>query len=222
MTRSAPELDRSRLHIYSDFDGTITQKDTLIFLAENLGGGSPMVEALGRLIREGKISLRDGIAAEMRSIRAPFSEAVRLLRENVALDPGFPRFAKWCAEQRIPLTILSAGFKEIIDLFLPPEDYPGLEVIANSVQPDETRGWQCAFRDETPFGHDKSKVLRAARERKSYVTFIGDGLSDRAPAQVADEVFAKHSLSEYCEANGITCHEFTNFDEIREILAARL
>jgi len=218
---SAP-LDRNRLRIYSDFDGTITQKDTLMFLAEHLGGGLQMVEAIGRLIREGKISLRDGIAAEMRSIRAPFAEAVRLLQANVALDPGFPRFAKWCVEQQVPLTVLSAGFKEIIDLFLPAEDYSELEVIANSVQPDETRGWQCAFRDETPFGHDKSKILREARKRKSYVAFIGDGLSDRPPARVADEVFAKHSLFEYCQAHGITCHEFKDFDEIRELLAARL
>jgi len=221
VTRPAA-LDRNRLHIYSDFDGTITEKDTLIFLAENLGGGPQMVEALGRLIREGKISLRDGIAAEMRSIRAPFVEAVRLLRENVALDPGFPRFAKWCAEEQLPLTILSAGFKEIIDLFLPSEDYRDLEIIANSLQPDETRGWQCAFLDETPFGHDKSEVLRAARKSKSYVAFIGDGLSDRAPAQIADEVFAKHSLAEYCQANGIVHHEFGNFDEVRELLAVRL
>ena len=221
MTRPAA-LDRNRLHIYSDFDGTITEKDTLIFLAENLGGGPQMVEALGRLIREGKISLRDGIAAEMRSIRAPFVEAVRLLRENVALDPGFPRFAKWCAEEQLPLTILSAGFKEIIDLFLPSEDYRDLEIIANSLLPDETRGWQCTFLGETPFGHDKSEVLRAARKSKSYVAFIGDGLSDRAPAQIADEVFAKHSLAEYCQANGIVHHEFTSFDEIREILGSRI
>jgi len=221
VTRPA-ELDRNRLHIYSDFDGTITEKDTLIFLAENLGGGPQMVEALGRLIREGKISLRDGIAAEMRSIRAPFVEAVTLLRENVALDPGFPRFAKWCAEEQLPLTILSAGFKEIIDLFLPSEDYREVEIIANSLQPDETRGWQCSFLDETPFGHDKSEVLRAARKSKSYVAFIGDGLSDRAPAQIADEVFAKHSLAEYCQANGIVHHEFGTFDEVRDLLASRL
>ncbi|MBO0798636.1 MAG: hypothetical protein J2P31_07415, partial [Blastocatellia bacterium] len=69
-----------KLHIFSDFDGTITEKDTLVFLATRIGGGPQMVEAIGRLIREDHLSLRDGIAAEMRSIRQPFSEAVKLLR----------------------------------------------------------------------------------------------------------------------------------------------
>ena len=49
-------------HIFSDFDGTITEKDTLVFLATRIGGGERMVDAIGRLIGEGKLSLRDGIA----------------------------------------------------------------------------------------------------------------------------------------------------------------
>lgn len=219
---TASNLDPSRLHIFSDFDGTITEKDTLVFLAENLGGGTEMVKAIGRLIREGGLSLREGIAGEMRSIRVPFAEAVELLRSQVRIDPGFPPFARWCSEKRIPLTIVSAGFREIIDLFLPSEEYSGVEILANHIRPDEVLGWQCVFRDATPYGHDKSKALKAARDQGSYLTFIGDGLSDRAPAEVADEVFAKHSLIEYCISRGINCHEFEEFDQIRKHLEARL
>jgi 2,3-diketo-5-methylthio-1-phosphopentane phosphatase len=217
-----PKLDTERLHIFTDFDGTITEKDTLIFLAENLGGGPPMVQSLGRLIREGRITLREGIAAEMRSIRAPFAEAVRLLREQVRMDPGFAPFARWCAAQRIPLTVLSAGFREIIALFLSPEDFPHLEILANHLQPDEQRGWQCVFRDQTPFGHDKARALSAARQKGIYTIFIGDGLSDRAPTEVADEVFAKHGLAEYCRSRGINCHEYQTFDEVLQNLQRRL
>ncbi len=145
------------VHIFSDFDGTITKKDTLVFLSTHLGGGPEMVQAIGRLIREGKITLRDAIAAEMRSIRAPFDEAVRLLREEVEIDPEFPAFAKWCRDRVIPLTILSAGFEEIIDLFIKPADFPGIEIRANKLKPDEKKGWQCEFRDSGPFGHDKAR-----------------------------------------------------------------
>ena len=105
------KLDAGRLHIFTDFDGTITEQDTLVFLAERLGGGPQMVQTMGRLIGEGKLSLRDGIAGEMRSIRAPFAEARALLLEQVKIDPGFPAFARWCAQHRIPLTVLSAGLK---------------------------------------------------------------------------------------------------------------
>ncbi len=221
-SEAVSQLEPGRLHVFSDFDGTITDKDTLVFLAENLGGGPEMVRAIGRLIHEDKISLRDGIAAEMRSIRAPFSEAVRLLRDQVSIDPGFPIFAKWCAAEGVPLTVVSAGFRELIDLFLPAAEYPLVKILANRLRPDEKSGWQCEFRDETPFGHDKSRALIAARERGYHLGFIGDGLSDRAPAEVADEVFAKHNLAEYCSDRGISFRAFERFDEVRENLIERL
>lgn len=210
-----------KIHIFSDFDGTITEKDTLIFLATHLGGGAQMVEAIGRLIRDGKLSLRDGIAGEMRSIRKPFSEAVKLLRKDVRIDRDFAPLSRWCEEMNIPLTVLSAGFHQIIDLFLSEDEFPNVEIIANDVRPDERDGWQCIFRDETPYGHDKSLALKAARERGEYAIFIGDGLSDRAAAEAADEVFAKHSLAEYCRKRGINCHEYQTFGEILKDLQGR-
>ncbi len=213
--------DPRRLRIFSDFDGTITEKDTLVFLATHLGGGSQMVETMGRLVKEGQITLRDCIAGEMRSIRAPFAEAVNMLREQVQLDPGFAPFARWCDEQNLPLTILSAGFQEIIDLFITAKDFPKLEILANSIRPDEERGWQCVFRDQSEFGHDKTAALQAARQQGCYTIFIGDGLSDRAPAELADEVFAKHGLAEYCKTRGIRCHEYQTFDEVLELLQAK-
>ncbi|HZS03972.1 MAG TPA: HAD-IB family phosphatase [Blastocatellia bacterium] len=202
------------IHIFTDFDGTVTEKDTLIFLTTHLGGGAKLIETMGRLVREGQLTLRDCIAGEMRSIRAPFAEAVRLLRKEVQVDPGFAPFARWCEEKGLPLTVLSAGFREIIDLFISPSDFPQLEILANSIRPDEQRGWQCVFRDRTHFGHDKAATLREAKKKGLYTVFIGDGLSDRAPAEIADEVFAKHGLAEYCKSAGINCHEYRTFDEV--------
>ncbi len=215
-------LDRTKLHIFSDFDGTITEKDTLVFLAERLGGGVDMVRAIGRLIQEGKISLRDGIAAEMRSIRVPFDEAVKLLRDEVAIDSGFAGFSSWCREAGVPLTVVSAGFHEIIDLFLPESRFPDLEILANRLRPGEASGWQCEFRDKSEFGHDKSRLVHSARTEGFYTVFVGDGLSDRAPAEVADEVFAKHTLAEYCQSLGINCLEFSGFDDVHRNLKERL
>src|SRR5262245_45080888 len=201
-------------HIFSDFDGTITETDTLVFLATNMGGGPRMVEAIGRLIGEGKLSLREGIAAEMRSIRKPFIEAERLLREQVRIDAGFAPLAQWLGEKTIPLTILSAGFHQIIDLFISRDEFPHLEILANQLRPDEEIGWQCQFRDATDWGHDKASHLIEARRRGEYIIFIGDGLSDQAAAEAADEVFAKHALAEYCRERRINCQEYQTFNEI--------
>jgi 2,3-diketo-5-methylthio-1-phosphopentane phosphatase len=201
-------------HVFSDFDGTITEMDTLVFLATRLGGGARLVEAIGRLIGEGELSLRDGIAAEMRSIRKPFVEAERLLREEVRIDAGFAPLARWCEEKKIPLTVLSAGFHQIIDLFISRDEFPNLEILANHIQPNEEVGWQCRFRDGTDWGHDKASHLKEARRRGEYVIFIGDGLSDHAAAEAADEVFAKHPLTDYCRQRRINCHEYQTFNEI--------
>lgn len=217
MTTSTPRP----VHIFTDFDGTITEQDTLIFLTTNLGGGPQLIAAMGRLLREDQLTLRDCIAGEMRSIRASFAKAEKLLRAQVQIDPGFPAFAAWCATQQLPLTVLSAGFQEIIDLFIRPEEFPALEILANHIVPDEKSGWQCAFRDKSSFGHDKTQALKAAKQKGLYTIFIGDGFSDRAPAETADEVFAKHSLAEYCQAKGIHCHEYQTFAEVLEMLQAK-
>lgn len=211
----------TKLHIFSDFDGTITEKDTLIFLTTNLGGGAQLVEAIGRLIRQGQLSLSEGIAAEMRSIRRPFDEAEALLREKVRIDPGFPPFAAWCEQKQIPLTVLSAGFQQLIDLFIRREEFPHLEILANTLKPNEETGWQCVFRDKTPDGHDKAAPLRAAKKRGERVIFIGDGLSDRGAAEVADEVFAKHSLADFCRERGINFHPYQTFDDVAKQLQDR-
>lgn len=215
-----------KVHIFTDFDGTITEKDTLVFLATNLGGGPQLVQTMGRLIREGRVTLRDGIAGEMRSIRVPFETAERALREQVRIDPGFPPFASWCRERLIPLTILSAGFHQIIDLFIDGGEYRdggdwSFDILANEIRPDTENGWQAIFRDSTPHGHDKAEALHAARKRGEYIIFIGDGLSDRPAAEAADEVFAKHTLAEFCFERGIECHEYRNFTDILDQLRPR-
>jgi len=210
------------LHVFTDFDGTITMRDTLVFLTERLGGGPRVVEVNTRLMREGRISLRQCVAGNMRSIRAPFEEAVRLLRAEVPIDPAFPVFARWCATRGIPLTVLSGGFAEIVDVYLPRAEYPAVEVRANTLRPDGRKGWQCVFRDGSAFGYDKREALDEARRRGYHTVFIGDGFSDRAPAEVADEVLAKPGLAAYCRDRGVRCHEVAGFDDVLRHLAARL
>ena len=217
-----PRLDPARLHIFSDFDGTITDNDTLVFLTTHLGGGLEFVRQMGPRLRRHEISLRECIATEMATIRQPFSEAEKLLRARVQLDPQFIPFAEWCRAQQLPLTVLSAGFHQTIELFLPQAEFPYLTILANELEPDAERGWQCHFRDTTPEGHDKAAALRQARAQGQHTIFIGDGYSDRSAAEAADEVFAKHTLATYCHERGIAFHPYQTFAEVWAQLRARL
>jgi 2-hydroxy-3-keto-5-methylthiopentenyl-1-phosphate phosphatase len=219
---SARTLDPGRLHVFTDFDGTITERDSLVFLIERLGGGRRRGALSVRRRLGGRLTLRDEIASSMRSIRAPWREAVALLREHVRMDPGFPACAAWCTGHGVPLTVLSGGFKEIVDLYLGSERFPGLEIRANTLRPDERRGWRCVFRDRSQFGHDKARALREARRRGRYVVFVGDGISDHAAATVADEVFAKAGLARWCRAHAIPCREIRSFTDVLASLDDRL
>lgn len=204
-----------RPHIFCDFDGTITEKDTLVFLSTRLGAGPEFVRGIGEDLRLGRMTLREAIDTEMRTIRLGFDEAAAILQREITLDSGFNTLVEWSERVGIPFTIISAGFHELIRLFVPAEKYPWVNVLANHVEADPLRGWQCHFRDDGPFGHDKQTSLREARNRGEYLIFIGDGFSDRQAAEMADVVYAKHSLAVYCREQGIEFHEYQNLAEVQ-------
>lgn len=214
-------MTTSKLHIFTDFDGTITDTDSLVFLTRELGGGLLVLERVGQQLRANTMSLRDGITTEMATITASFDEAEILLRKSIKVDPAFPAFVQWCRANQLPLTVLSAGFHEVIDLFLPPAEFPDLEILASRIQPAPT-GWQCVFRDDSDYGHDKAAAIQQARAAGFHTIFIGDGLSDRASAEVADEVLAKRYLAEYCRGQGIACREFRTFADVLQLIAHSL
>src|SRR5438132_9100928 len=119
------------VHVFCDFDGTITEPDTLRLLTERLGAGPEHYRETGRLLCAGALSLREAVARDVGTIRAPFAEAAALLRAHVAVDTGFVPFARWCAAHAVPLTILSGGFEEIVELLLRPTVAPGHAVRAH-------------------------------------------------------------------------------------------
>jgi len=213
---------KSQTHIFCDFDGTITVKDTPVFLSTQLGAGPDFVRGIGDALRQNRITLRQAIADEMKTVRLTFEEAAGVLLNEIPLDPGFRGLVSWCESRQVPFTILSAGFHELIRLFVPENDYPWVKVLANHIEADPVKGWQCRFRDDSPFGHDKQVALRSAMSQGERVVFIGDGFSDRQAAEVAAEVFAKHSLTDYCRERQIVFHEYQTLADVQRKLQEML
>jgi len=215
-----PTADQSSqprpLAVFSDFDGTISHPDTLNFLAETFS--SPEFRrGIGRRIASGEISLRDGIQQEVNTIRGTLGEVLSLLKEHVQIDSAFPKFASWCRLRRVPLTILSAGIKDVIENLLKPYDLPDVKILANPLQIADGR-WSLQFLDDTPWGHDKSRAVRQAKSEGYQVVFLGDGLSDRGAAESADLVFAKSGLARYCAEQQIPHKPFESFLEVQHEL----
>lgn len=199
----------TRLAVFSDFDGTIAHPDTLNFLTETFSS-LEFRQGIGRRIASGELSLREGIQQEVATIRGSLQEVLLFLKEHVEIDSAFPAFAQWCFAQHIPLTILSAGIKDVIEDLLRPCELKEVKILANPLRIVEGR-WSLQFLDDTPWGHDKASVVRQAKADGSYVVYLGDGLSDRGAARSADLVFAKGGLARYCAEEHIPYTELVNF-----------
>jgi 2-hydroxy-3-keto-5-methylthiopentenyl-1-phosphate phosphatase len=219
LKESTSELSKP-LAVFSDFDGTIAHPDTLNFLAEHFAGVEFRHE-IGRRIASGQMSLRDAIQKEVNVIAGTLEEVLAFLSRHVEVDATFPDFAAWCLGQRIPLTVLSGGMRQVIESLLRPWELPNVRVLANEVKIDNKR-WRIEFLDDTDWGHDKAAALREAKKVGQLSVFLGDGLSDRGAAVEADIVFAKAGLARFCQAEGIPFREFGSFSEVQDALSQML
>ncbi len=194
------------LQVYCDFDGTITNRDTIVFLTEQFGAGPEFRREVLDLIVQGKITVFEAIRRELGTVKVSWEDAVTRLRERVSLDPGFGAFVQWCKDTGSPLTIVSSGMEPVVRLFLEPFDLP---IYAHSVTPSAD-GWSYIERPE----NDKRKLLAGDTSRN--VVYIGDGTSDVEVVPFVDHLFVKSGrfLESHCRANGIPHQSFTNFNDV--------
>ncbi len=61
---------------------------------------------------------RDSFRGMMDSVKTPFPECIRLLLENIKLDPYFKDFYRWSRENGVPVIVLSSGMTPIIRALL--------------------------------------------------------------------------------------------------------
>lgn len=198
--------------VFSDFDGTIAHPDTINLLAENFGGVE-FRRKMGDKIASGEISLREGIAAEVDTIRGSLAQVLNFLRQEVKIDESFPTFAHWCRHREIPLTILSAGIKDIIELLLEPFGLDHVKLLANPLEIVDQR-WTLRFLDDTPWGHDKATALVQARSAGYATVFLGDGLSDLRAANHADLIFARGKLANLCQQKQLPFFPLHDFSTV--------
>lgn len=196
--------------VLSDWDGTITDRDSNDLLTDNLGYGYAERRKLNERILDGSLTFRDAFHDMLKSVSDAghsFSECQEYLRANIKLDPGFKDFFTWCRANKVPVIIISSGMEPIIRAvltnLLTPEEVAEIDIVANGVKflDEEQKGtkWEIVYRHpESGFGHDKSKSILPYREldHKPTLFFCGDGVSGeifffivfRAPDQEIDIV----------------------------------
>lgn len=202
-------MNNTRVQIYCDFDGTITTRDTIVYLTEKHGAGAGYRKEMLEAIKSGRLSVFDVIRQELQTVKLSWEEAQRSLSRNIEIDPTFPGFVNWCRRNSLSLHVVSSGLEPTVRLFV--GDF-GLSIHAHPVEFDP-QGWRYQVRDASR----KSVVLDLAR-KKGRVVYVGDGTSDVDAIPFADVLFAKSFLEGYCLRQQIAYEPFESFVDVRERL----
>ncbi|KAL8758787.1 MAG: hypothetical protein Q9184_003828, partial [Pyrenodesmia sp. 2 TL-2023] len=142
-----------KIIFFTDFDGTITLKDSNDWppQTDNLGFGEKRREQGNADTLENKVTFRDSFWEMMESVKTPFPDCIKLLCENIKLDPYFREFYQWSRESEVPVIVLSSGMTPIIRsllVHLIGPEAADIEIVSNEVvdKPGKTKdqedGWQ--------------------------------------------------------------------------------
>lgn len=189
---------------FTDFDGTITLKDSNDYMTDNIGYGQERRKQGNRDVLAGKKTFRESFAEMMDSVTKPFPECIDYLVENIKLDPHFNEYFQWALKNEIPTVVVSSGMTPIIKAILRNlvgPDCDKIDIVCNEAvaRPgkkfEEEGGWQLKYHDESDFGHDKSLTLRPYANlpegKRPTMFYAGDGVSDLSAARETDLLFAK-------------------------------
>jgi HAD superfamily phosphoserine phosphatase-like hydrolase len=191
-----------------DWDGTITERDSLLAVLEEFGDWEEC-RRLGKLLLAGKIPLREEIDRQFATVTAPLDEVVAWVVDNVRVRPGLPELAA------LNPIVVSSGFHELIDPVLAREGVT-LDLHANNVEarPD---GWRPVWRELPVCAVCGQPCKRSDLPENGQVVYVGDGYSDRCAALAADRVFARRGLAAYLDEQGIA---YEPFDDLYQVAAA--
>jgi len=190
--------------IVLDWDGTVTERDTLDLVLQEFG--DPEVyerveSALGRTM-----TLNDVISEEFATVTAPLDEVVSWLLEHVRIRPGFAELARAYR----PL-IVSSGFQELIEPVLEREGLlDAVELRANNVEA-RPGGWRVRFRVAQTCPACGEPCKRGDLPAGVEVVYAGDSHSDLCAALAADRVFATGNLARWLRERDIPFAKLTDF-----------
>jgi 2,3-diketo-5-methylthio-1-phosphopentane phosphatase len=209
------------MHIFCDFDGTITTVDTTDLVLSRLA--APEWGTLEEDWRAGRIDAAACMRGQVALIGGD-EAALDAVLDEVALTPGFAAFAAWAAAEGIPLTIVSDGVDRFIRRILDRHGLSRLRVISNRLagrafarrlaQPHRREG--CAAGSGVCKCEAATRVL--GRRGADPMVYIGDGRSDFCVSGRADLLFAKDDLAAYAKGRGRPHHLFTDFHEVVAVL----
>ncbi len=100
------------MRFFVDFDGTITKNDVIDMILERFA--SEEWRAIEKEWVEGKIGSRECLAQQTALIKISQDDLKKFMK-NIEIDPYFTGFLKTAQSFSIPVSIVSDGFRFVID-----------------------------------------------------------------------------------------------------------
>tara|TARA_R110002020_G_C16321741_1_gene774920 strand:+ start:16311 stop:16985 length:675 start_codon:yes stop_codon:yes gene_type:complete len=204
------------MRVFIDFDGTVATCDVTDHVLKSFADPEWLdVEAEWLL---GHLSAADCMKDQIAMIRTDMT-ALDALLDTVEIDPGFGSFVDWCKSNHLAITIVSDGVDYFIRRVLAHHGFGDLPVVSNHLVQSGR-----SFLLETPWkdadcnasnGVCKCNQVWSPGQQSIYV---GDGRSDECVAPLAEILFAKDRLADFCSARSIPFRHFKTFHDVTQQL----
>lgn len=213
--------------IFSDFDGTITERDVIISIMERFAPPE-WIEIKNKILYERAITLKDGVEKLFSLIESnKKNEITDFIKEKVKLREGFEDFLSFCEKEKIEFNVLSGGldfhiepvlekFRNKLKIFCNKANFnsKNIKIDYEYLPKDCSLCGDCGF--------CKIEVIEKYPKEKFTRILIGDSLTDLAASKVVDIVFARGDLIKYLEQEKISYIPFQTFYEVKRQLIQRL
>ena len=208
---------RDEWTIIIDFDGTLTETDTELFVATKmLPGTDARLKKLFDAYESIEIGLLEYFHGYLELVDIESNRFLEIVAETPMRDDLVRLVLS--LEKRIPLIIVSEGLDVYIKPLLDKHGLGNIPLVCNRVVKTGNRhrivaadGAESCDRCLSCKG---ALVRRMKQQRKQKVAVIGNGASDFCAAKEADATFARDRLEALCRQNGVACTHWSDAEDI--------
>jgi 2,3-diketo-5-methylthio-1-phosphopentane phosphatase len=206
--------------VWIDFDGTLTRQDVVDSLVRGFCATDEW-RKLEDAWQCGRIGSRDCLSGQFGLVRIG-EEDLDAFLASVSLDPGASHLLNLLERRDVPTTILSDGIDWFIDYILRAHDLQPPPMRSNTLVRAGT-SWRLVcphFSSACPVAaaHCKCSSMERLGTPGRWRIYIGDGRSDVCAARKAHLRFAKGTLAENLEDEGLEYVPFTTLHDVCRVL----
>lgn len=206
--------------VLCDFDGTIVDIDTCVYILEKFAGEDWRI--YDEQFEKGEMTLEECLQNQFSTVVVPETrilDEIQLVK-NVRID--FAELVEYCEASELRLVIVSAGLDFVIKQFLELEGWNGFIKVYAPKAKCTVDGIKLTFPRlfHNTSVNFKDDLVTHYKEQNKKVVYVGDGIADYDAARKADFPFAikGSKLARVLKKNRIPHIEMNEFKKVVETI----